>query len=70
MSVGRERGVSWAGCAPGAGCAGSLSESRVASAREVMCKHCNCLMPAGLDPELMCPVCNCRKTVRECIRGN
>ena len=53
----------------GAGCAGNLHESRLASAGETMCKHCNCLMPTGLDPERTCPVCNCGKRAHQCVRG-
>ena len=53
----------------GTGCAGTLHESRLASAGEAMCKHCNCLMPAGVDPETTCPVCTCGKRAAHCVRG-
>ena len=35
---------------------------------EALCTHCNCLMPAGIDPNAMCPVCNCGKKAHECVR--
>ena len=53
----------------GAGCAGTLHESRLASAGETMCKHCNCLMPSGIDPESTCLVCKCGKRAAHCVRG-
>ncbi len=52
-----------------AGCAGTLHQSRLASAGEAMCKHCNCLMPAGIDPDTTCPVCKCGLAARQCVRG-
>jgi len=51
-----------------AGCAGSAS-ARSGMPALVMCKHCNCTMPASLDPGRMCPVCNCKFQVKDCIRG-
>lgn len=59
------------------GCAGGGSQTtRLASATtcprapmgETMCKHCNCLMPAGVDPDAMCPVCHCKRHAIECRR--
>ena len=50
------------------GCAGP-SAARLSSNAEYMCRHCNCVMPAGVDPEAMCPVCNCGLKARECRRG-
>jgi hypothetical protein len=50
------------------GCAGAWKQARMARG-ESMCVHCNCLMPAGIDPEAMCPVCKCGKRARECVRG-
>ena len=55
-------------------CAGLLSgcastSSAAARPALVMCKHCNCTMPASLDPGQMCPVCNCKFQVHDCIRG-
>ncbi len=35
---------------------------------EVACRHCNCLMPAGLDPAAACPVCRCHRMVHDCVR--
>ena len=58
------------------GCAGSTTQTRLASAKtcpmgpmgESMCKHCNCLMPAGLDSGTLCPVCHCKRRAFECVR--
>jgi len=51
------------------GCSGSFLQARLARGGEVLCKHCNCLMPADLEPGTMCPVCNCQHTARQCVRG-
>jgi len=53
-----------------AGCA-SAQPARLAHGGmpEAMCIHCNCLMPAGTDPNGMCPVCDCGKLAHECVRG-
>ncbi len=51
------------------GCAGSTAQTRLASTAEVMCRHCNCLMPAGVDPEAICPVCKCGRKAHQCVRG-
>jgi len=54
-----------------AGCAGTAhTHARLTRVPEVLCKHCNCLMPANLDPESLCPVCNCGMKVHQCIRGH
>ena len=50
------------------GCA-TASLSRLASTDEGLCKHCNCLMPAGTDPEGTCPVCTCGRKAHQCLRG-
>lgn len=50
------------------GCA-SPQPVHLAGLPESMCKHCNCLMPAGLDPQGVCPVCNCGKRSHQCVRG-
>ena len=34
-----------------------------------LCKHCNCYMPAAVDPESQCAVCNCGYTAARCVRG-
>ena len=52
------------------GCTSVPTRQRVASTGETMCKHCNCLMPAGVDPEALCPVCTCGHKARECVRGH
>ncbi len=52
------------------GCATAQPSRTLASLPEAMCKHCNCLMPAGIDPEATCPVCNCGKRAHECVRGH
>ena len=51
------------------GCASAPASVRFAKGLEVMCKHCNCLMPAGDEPGAMCPICDCGYTVHECERG-
>ena len=35
----------------------------------VLCKHCNCYMPADVDPESKCAVCECGYTAAKCVRG-
>ena len=37
--------------------------------QEIMCKHCNCLMPANLEAEVICPVCDCGYHANACERG-
>ncbi len=51
------------------GCAGPSDAARLSSGAEYMCRHCNCVMPAGVDPEAACPVCNCGMKARECRRA-
>ena len=51
------------------GCADLSQTTRLASANETMCKHCNCLMPAGVDPDATCPVCSCGRSAHQCVRG-
>ena len=58
--------IAAAGCSHGAYTGVSLSKPGVGL---VMCKHCNCTMPADLDPESACPVCHCRYKVKACHRG-
>ena len=59
-----------AGCAtPGGPAAGAPGLCALVSLPEGMCKHCNCLMPAGLDPSAKCPVCTCGRRAHECVRG-
>jgi len=48
------------------GCATS-GDLREFAAVEHLCVHCNCLMPAGTDPESTCTVCNCGKRARQCV---
>ena len=50
------------------GCAGIAEHRKVAWEQEGMCKHCNCLMPAGIDPEAKCPVCKCGYPAHQCRR--
>ena len=52
------------------GCAGASQSVRMARASEVVCKHCNCLMPAGTDPESTCTVCQCGFKAHRCVRGH
>jgi len=35
----------------------------------LLCKHCNCYMPADVDPESKCTVCNCGYKAARCVRG-
>ena len=55
-----------------AGCA-RASAVRIARAgveqMAVLCKHCNCTMPADVDPESKCAVCNCGYKAAQCVRG-
>ena len=55
------------------GCARNPAAVRTALAREdsmaLLCKHCNCYMPADVDPESACKVCNCGYKAARCIRG-
>ncbi len=39
------------------------------AAADHLCKHCNCFMPVGTDPESTCAVCKCGKQAHQCIRG-
>ena len=36
----------------------------------LLCKHCNCYMPADVDPNSTCAVCNCGYRAGKCYRGN
>ncbi len=49
------------------GCAAHAQDLRGFASQEHLCVHCNCLMPAGIDPEAICPVCNCGKKAKECV---
>ncbi len=51
-----------------AGCATAAPEARFA-ALEHLCVHCNCLMPAGTEPDALCAACNCGKRAHQCVRG-
>ncbi len=52
------------------GCAGMSEELQMAQAGETVCKHCNCLMSAGTDPEATCAVCHCGFKTHQCTRGH
>ncbi len=52
-----------------AGCAGPAGGLRTTWDIGGMCKHCNCVMPAGIDPGAMCPVCDCGFISLHCLRG-
>ena len=58
-----------AGCAVPFRSAGHTELCALVSMPEGMCKHCNCLMPAGLAPGAKCPVCKCGRQAHECVRG-
>lgn len=51
------------------GCVAAAPMRHVAGLPETMCKHCNCLMPAGTDPASTCTACNCGKRTHQCLRG-
>lgn len=52
-----------------AGCAGG-AKNRILFAEipQLLCKHCNCYMPADVDMAAMCAVCDCGYRYRDCIR--
>ena len=56
-----------------AGCASGKAQMRTALAHPdemaLLCKHCNCYMPADVDPGSKCTVCNCGYTAGRCVRG-
>ena len=52
-----------------AGCASGASTLRLAREDGVVCKHCNCYMPAGLARDAACPVCDCGYVAGACHRG-
>ena len=56
-----------------AGCASGQGALRTACARPdemaILCRHCNCTMPADVDPDSNCAVCNCGYTAGRCVRG-
>ena len=54
------------------GCAhGTLVRTARAGVEQmaVLCKHCNCYMPADVDPGSNCRVCNCGYRAGKCYRG-
>ena len=51
------------------GCGATTRTARLAGMPEAMCRHCNCLMPAGTDPHAICKVCDCGKAAHQCMRG-
>ncbi len=56
-----------------AGCASNEALVRTARAHPdemaLLCKHCNCYMPADVDPDRKCTVCNCGYRAGKCYRG-
>ena len=58
-----------------ASAAGCAHDAPVRTARAgveqmaVLCKHCNCYMPADVDPESHCRACNCGYKAAKCVRG-
>ena len=57
-------------CLTVTGCAHAGDAHRsLAKASLVMCKHCNCTMPAELPDEAPCPVCKCKLRVQQCRTG-
>ena len=51
----------------GTGCAAHTQGMHQFAMLEHLCVHCNCLMPAGIEPDAICPVCNCGKKAKECV---
>lgn len=51
-----------------AGCA-TAAAPREFTAADHLCKHCNCFMPSGTDPDSTCAVCKCGKQAHQCLRG-
>ena len=51
-----------------AGC-GNLRTALLSRDGAYLCRHCDCLMSKDTDLEGVCPVCDCGKTARECLRG-
>lgn len=49
------------------GCAASTG--LLAKQAGFMCQHCNCVMPAGIDEQVICPVCDCGYQAHQCRRG-
>ena len=53
-----------------AGCAHSHGQAmRFAQGDVAVCKHCNCYMPAHLEPDAPCTVCECHYPAAACYRG-
>ena len=50
------------------GCAATTRTTQLAGLPESVCRHCNCLMPAGLDLQAKCSVCDCGKQNHACVR--
>ena len=51
------------------GCAAQRTTRFAALTNVVVCKHCNCLMPADADPDSECTVCNCHRRAHACALG-
>jgi len=52
------------------GCAHQhAAATRLAQDAAYLCKHCNCFMPADVDPQKTCPVCHCGYPAHTCRRG-
>ena len=49
------------------GCAARPHSLHRFAMQEHLCVHCNCLMPAGIEPDAICPVCNCGKKAKDCV---
>lgn len=54
-----------AGCAHGPGNALRLARDSGA----LLCRHCNCFMPADSDLNQICTACDCGYVGHQCIRG-
>ena len=49
------------------GCSGLSQGPRVAWAGMTTCRHCNCLMPADVDPASRCAACHCGRPAYQCM---
>jgi hypothetical protein len=53
-----------------AGCAhAGKPPPQFALGEPLLCRHCNCYLPADADPSALCTVCNCGYRNAECVRG-
>lgn len=57
-------------CLSVVGCAHApTSRLHLAQMPAIVCKHCNCYMPAGAAADAACTVCDCHQITQACERG-